>query len=212
MNDAHVVYLVLGSLLVLFVYERWRYDIVALIGLFALVLAGIVPAETAFTGFSHPAVVTVAAVLVVSQGLARCGVVDAVALLLQRVGSSTSAQVLTLTAVVTVCSALMNNVGALALLMPVAMRLAQRHEIPVSQLLMPLAFGSLLGGMTTLIGTPPNLIVGGFRADTFGEGYGFFAYAPVGIGVAVVGVLFMGLFGWRLLPRRTGQGSVDELF
>jgi di/tricarboxylate transporter len=145
--------------LVLFAWGRWRYDAVALGVLLALVLVGVVPAEGAFSGFGHPAVITVAAVLVVGRGLENSGVVDAIARQLLRAGSRPTAQVASSSGVVAVCSAFMNNVGALALLMPVAIRIARQSGNPRALLLMPLAFASLLGGMVTLIGTPPNIII-----------------------------------------------------
>ncbi|MEM8934608.1 MAG: SLC13 family permease, partial [Acidobacteriota bacterium] len=153
-----IVFAVLAGALVLFVVDRWRYDVVALVALLALAIPGIISADRAFAGFGHPAVITVAAVLVVSRGLAESGLVDWLAEALDRLGSSPVALVGGLTVTATVCSAFMNNVGALALLLPVALRLGQKHGVSPSVLLMPLAFGSLLGGMTTLIGTPPNII------------------------------------------------------
>jgi len=207
--------IVLGVLLVsmaLFMLERWRYDVVALIALITLALLGIVPAGEVFSGFGHPAVITVAAVLIVSRGLANSGVVDRLSRLLHGVGPSTVGQVAALTVVVTVCSAFMNNVGALALLMPVALRLGQRNGTSPSLLLMPLAFGSLLGGMTTLIGTPPNIIIGTYRAEVTGEPFRLFDYAPVGLVVAVVGLFFLAFLGWRLIPDRKSQDPIGEVF
>ena len=119
---------------------------------------------------------------------------------------------LVLTGTVLVLSAVMNNVGALALMLPVAMRMAREHARSPSLLLMPLAFGSLLGGLTTLIGTPPNIIISSYRASQTGEAFGMFAFSPVGVGVALVGLGFIVLLGWRLSPQREGQASADELF
>ncbi len=207
-----IVFFALGAALVLFIMDRWRYDLVALFVLLGLVIAGIIPGEEAFSGFAHPAVVTVAAILIVSQGLASSGVVDSIAAVLGKVGSSRTAQVAALTAVVTVCSAFMNNVGALALLMPVAIRIAAENDDSPSVLLMPLAFGSLLGGMTTLIGTPPNIIIGSYRAEVSDAPFGMFDYSPVGLGVAICGLAFISLVGWRLIPLRKGQSSSEAMF
>lgn len=203
---------VLLATLGLFIWGRWRYDLVALSALLVLVLTGIVPADEAFVGFGHPAVVTVAAVLVVSRGLIHAGVVELLAKSLSRIGTRPSVQVAVLTGLVAICSGFMNNVGALALLMPVAICLTRQDNRPPSLLLMPLAFGSLLGGLTTLIGSPPNVIVSSFRTQANLPPFGMFDFFPVGSGLVLVGVVFMALIGWRLLPARKGQPSPEELF
>ena len=206
------VFVVLLLALVLFVTERWRYDVIALLALLAVTLAGIVPGDKAFLGFGHPAVITVAAVLVVGRALQNAGLVDLLANWVSKVGDRVTLQVIALTGVVATLSAFMNNVGALALLLPIAIRMARKNGRPPSMLLMPLSFGSLLGGMTTLIGTPPNIIIASFRAQTDSGPFRMFDFAPVGIGVALVGILFMSLIGWRLIPQRKGQLSREELF
>jgi di/tricarboxylate transporter len=207
-----LVFAVLAAALVLFVWGRWRYDLVALGALLALVVPGIVEADRAFLGFGHPAVVTVAAVLVVSRGLERSGFVGKVARSMEGLGPRPILHLSALTTLVAVSSAFMNNVGALALFMPVAIRAAREHDRPASLFLMPLAFGSLLGGLTTLIGTPPNIIIATFRAEHMGEAFGMFDFAPVGAGVTLAGLLFIALGGWRLLPERRGEARPDELF
>ncbi len=212
MQPAHWVYLILAFALAGFVWGRIRYDLVALLALFACVLSGVVAAADAFAGFGHPAVVTVAAVLVLSKGFQQSGLVDAIARLTLKAGGAVTAQVLVLTLTVALLSAFMNNVGALALLLPVALRMAREHGHAPSLLLMPLAFGSLLGGLLTLIGTPPNVIVSSYRAQVVGEPYGLFEFAPVGGGVLAAGLVFLVLAGWRLTPRRKGPASSDELF
>lgn len=212
MHDAYWVFGILILTLAGFVWGRVRYDLVALLALFAGVVVGVVPAGEAFTGFGHPAVITVAAVLVLSRGFQRCGLVDVIAAQTLKAGGNIMAQLAVLTTSVAVLSAFMNNVGALALLLPVAVRMAREHGHPPSLLLMPLAFGSLLGGLMTLIGTPPNLIVAGYRGMHRGEPFGLFSFFPVGGGVALAGLVFLVLLGWRLAPRRRGQASPDELF
>jgi di/tricarboxylate transporter len=212
MNQIVVVFVVLALALVLFINGRWRYDVVALLALLAVTVAGIIPGEVAFAGFGHPAVITVAAVLVVSRGLRNSGVVDFLARPLFRVSDQPTSQVGALTSLVAGLSAFMNNVGALALLMPVALRMARKNGRSPSLLLMPLAFGSLLGGLVTLIGTPPNIIIATFRAETGAEPFRMFDFAPVGLGVALAGVLFVSLVGWRLVPQRKGATSREELF
>ncbi|MBD3658033.1 MULTISPECIES: SLC13 family permease [Marinobacter] len=209
-SEQGIVVAVLGLALVMFVWDRFRYDIVALLALLAMAVAGIVPGDRLFAGFGHPAVITVAAVLVISKGLVNAGVVDAIARLLGKVGSRPTLQVLTLTGVVAVCSGFINNVGALALLMPVAVWMSRQAGRSPSLLLMPLAFGSLLGGTMTLIGTPPNIIIASYRPGA--TPFGVFDFMPVGGVITLAGVAFIALLGWRLTPRRADGQSADPLF
>jgi len=212
MHEATWVFLILGLTLAGFVWGRYRYDLVALFALFAGVLTGVIPPATAFLGFGHPVVITVAAVLVLSRGFQHSGLVDWIAGQTLRAGAQVPMQLLVLTGTVAALSAFMNNVGALALLLPVALRMAREHDHSPSLLLMPLAFGSLLGGLMTLIGTPANVIIASFRAQHGDAAFGMFAFFPVGAGVTVAGLAFLVLIGWRLVPRRKGQASPDELF
>ncbi len=212
MADHTLVFIVLGLTLVAFVWGRFRYDLVALTALLGSVILGLVPGEQAFLGFGHPAVITVAAVLVLSRGFERSGVVDVIAEQVLKVGDRLFLQLTALTGTVVVLSGFMNNVGALALLLPVAMRLAREHDTSPSFLLMPLAFGSLLGGLTTLIGTPPNIIISSYRGSITGDNFGMFSFFPVGAVVAVAGLLFIVLVGWRLVPQRAGKASTEEMF
>nr|WP_290829579.1 SLC13 family permease [Halomonas sp.] len=207
-----LVFIVLGLTLAAFIWGRFRYDLVALAALLSSVMLGLVPAESAFMGFGHPAVITVAAVLVLSRGFERSGVVDIISNQVLKVGENLFLQLLVLVGTVLVLSGMMNNVGALALLLPVAMRLAREHNTSPSLLLMPLAFGSLLGGLTTLIGTPPNIIISSYRGEVTGESFSMFSFAPVGVVVALVGLAFIVMIGWRLTPKRSGQASTDEMF
>lgn len=208
-------WIIFGTLiltLVLFITGRWRYDIVALLALLIVTLTGLIPVERAFMGFSNPAVITVAAVLVLSRGLQNSGIVELIGQWLARLKGGITVQLLALTSIITVLSAFMNNVGALALFLPVVLELARKKQLRASALLMPIAFASLLGGMTTLIGTPPNIIVSSFREQTGAEPFGMFDFSPVGVGVAVVGVIFISLLGWRLIPDRRGRASLTNLF
>jgi len=212
MADSTLVFIVLGLTLAAFVWGRFRYDLVALAALLGSVMLGLVPGEEAFLGFGHPAVITVAAVLVISRGFERSGVVDVIAEQVLKVGERLFLQLAALTGTVVVLSGFMNNVGALALLLPVAMRLAREHDTSPSLLLMPLAFGSLLGGLTTLIGTPPNIIIATYRGSVTGENFGLFSFTPVGAAVALAGLAFILLIGWRLVPQRAGKASLDAMF
>ena len=197
----------LAATLALFIWGRVRYDVVALAALLTCVLLGLVPPADAFAGFGHPAVITVAAVLVLSAGLQSSGAIDALARRALPLKSGPVLAIVVLTAVGASLSAFVNNVGAMAMLMPLALQVAAKNELPPGRVLMPLSFGTILGGMTTLIGTPPNLIVSGFRAQATGESFGMFDFSPVGLGVAVVGVAFLALLGWRLVPRREPIGA-----
>ena len=205
--DQTLILAILAGTVALFAWGRWRHDVVALAALIASVLAGLVPSDAAFAGFGHPAVITVAGVLVLSRGLQSSGAVDVLARRVLPSAATPVTSIVILTALAAGLSAFMNNVGALALLMPVAIQASARQDLPPGQLLMPLAFGSILGGMTTLIGTPPNLIVSGYRRDTLGAGYGMFDFTPVGLAIAVAGVAFIALIGWRLVPARKRAGT-----
>lgn len=207
-----IVFLTLGLALILFAWGKLRYEVVALLALFVLVVSGIIPADDAFAGFGHPAVITVAAVLLISHGLQQSGLVDLVAGFLAKAGKGLLVQIIVLCVIVALASAFMNNIGALAILMPVALHLARRSNNPPSYVLMPIAFASILGGMMTLIGTPPNIIVATFRAEATGAAFGMFDFTPVGLSVAVAGLLFITLVGWRLLPKREPQESSKDLF
>ncbi len=200
------ILLILAATMALFIWGRWRHDIVAVAALLACVVAGLVPGEQAFAGFGHPAVITVAAVLVLSHALQTTGAVDALTRLVLPRNAGPAAAIAALSGLAALLSGFMNNVGALALLMPLAGETARRLEMPPGRVLMPVAFGSILGGMTTLIGTPPNLIVAGFRANTGAGSFAMFDFTPVGLVVALAGLAFIATIGWRLVPRRERSG------
>jgi di/tricarboxylate transporter len=212
-TDQLVVFSTLGLVLILFIWGRWRYDLVALFALLVVTIYGLVSPEAAFSGFGHPAVITVAAVLIVSKALFNSGMVDYIVSILGKVGENPKIQMAFLVLAVTVCSGFMNNIGALALFMPVAIKMARKGGYSPGMLLMPLAFGSLLGGLITQVGTPPNIIISIFRSETAAAApFRMFDFMPVGAGVALAGVLFIILLGWKLIPRRKGQLSREELF
>ncbi|GLP96031.1 SLC13 family permease [Paraferrimonas sedimenticola] len=193
---------ILSVTIVAFLSGRWRHDLIALGALLACVVFGLVHADNAFIGFGHPAVITVACVLVLSSGLQHTGAVD---LLAKYTLPKNSGPTLTIGALMTIgalLSSFMNNVGAMALLMPLAIQLSGRLQLTPGKILMPLAFGTILGGMTTLIGTPPNLIVSGFRSQAGLGHFGMFDFTPIGVMVAAVGVTFVALIAWRWIPNR----------
>lgn len=208
-----IVFGTLALALILFVSGRWRYDVVALAALLVVAVTGVVPGDQVFAGFGHPAVITVAAVLIISRAILNTGVVDSTVRLLSRAGNHPTLLVAALTTLVALCSGFMNNIGALALFLPVAIRMARNTGVSPSVLLMPMAFGSLLGGLLTLIGTPPNIIIAMFRAQTpAASPFRMFDFMPVGTAVTAAGVIFIALLGWRLIPRRKSPPSREDLF
>jgi di/tricarboxylate transporter len=201
---------IMAAMMVLFVWGRLRYDVVAALGLLAAVAVGIVPVKEAFSGFSDDIVIIVASALVVSAAIGRSGVMERGLALVAPYARTTSLQVLVLAGTVGVLSAFIKNIGALAMLIPVAFQLSKRSGTPVSVYLMPMAFAALLGGIVTLVGTSPNIIVARLRQELIGQPFGMFDFAPVGIGLAVAGIAFLGV-GWRLIPKdRTGSASLGE--
>ncbi len=197
-----------AALLVLLVWGRIRYDLTAFAALVVAVLAGLVPGETAFSGFGHPAVVIIALVLIVSRGLANSGAIERAAAALLSPERPVPLHVGVMATTGALLSAVVNNVAALALLMPLDAEAAQKAGRPVGRSLMALSFATILGGMITLIGTPPNIVVAQYREETFGAPFAMFDFAPVGGVVAFVGILFVATVGWRLLPARTGAGDM----
>ena len=252
-TDQIVISLIIIITFGLFIWGRWRYDIISLLALFSLVfmdsiLGGkssrlISDPGQAFMGFAHPAVITVAAVLVISRALRNSGVVDLMARYLRPLTHQQTTHITSLGGLIAILSAFMNNVGALALMLPVALKTAWEQKRSPSLLLMPIAFASILGGMITMIGTPPNIIIASMRKqqqelllsiavsdkdsqaaaylkqmnmvpDTFEPApFGLFDFTPVGGIIAILGVLFVALVGWRLVPRERGvQPSSGSLF
>jgi di/tricarboxylate transporter len=188
---------------VLFVTERIRMDVVALLVLVSLALTGLVTPEEALSGFSNMAVVTVWAVLILSGGLARTGLANRIGQQVLRIAGSSEARLIAVIMLTAgVLSGIMNNIGVAALLLPVVVDIAHRTRRPPSKLLMPLAFGALLGGLTTLIGTPPNILVSEVQRRYGLDPFQMFDYTPTGVFVLLAGVAFVTLLGRRLLPSR----------
>jgi di/tricarboxylate transporter len=212
-QDQLILFTLLGFVFIFLIWGRWRYDVVAFCARLAALIAGVVPGEQAFSGFGHPATVIIALVLIVSRGLSNSGAIELIARFVVDSSRSVSVHIGILAGVGAALSAVMNNVAALALLMPVDMQAASNANRSPALTLMPLSFATILGGMVTLIGTPPNIIIAAFRAETLGESYGMFDFAPVGGVCAIVGVLFVMLVGWRLIPaERTKHDTGKELF
>jgi di/tricarboxylate transporter len=195
------------------VWGRWRYDLVAFVALLAAILTGLVPSSEAFAGFGHPAVVIIALVLIVSRGLSNSGAIELLARYFVSGTRKLAAHISIMSSLAAILSAIMNNVAALALLMPLDIQAAAKAERSPALSLMPISFASILGGMITLIGTPPNIVIAEFRNDALGTPYRMFDFAPVGLACAIVGVIYVTLIGWRLLPKeRKAEDSGKELF
>jgi di/tricarboxylate transporter len=212
MFDQLAILGIIITVLVLFIWGKWRYDIVALMALGACSLFGLVPIDELFSGFGHPATVTVAIVLILGYGLTRSGVIERMAKVIDPISATPSLHIAALIFIVAFLSMFMNNVGALALLMPVAIQSTIKAGRSPATVLMPLSFGSILGGLVTLIGTPPNIIISSYRKEVTGEAFKMFDFAPVGGVITVAGLLFLVLIGWRLVKVRKTSSGNDSLF
>ena len=201
-TDQIILFSLFGLVFALLLWGRYRYDLVAFAALMVGVVLGVVPTKDAFSGFGHPATIVVALVLVVSAGLVRSGAVFLITRTLVDSTRALGSHIALMGAIGGVLSAFMNNVAALALLMPVDVQTARKAKRPPGLSLMPLSFATILGGMATLIGTPPNIIIASFREDALGAPFKMFDFAPVGGLTAIAGLAFVALVGWRLIPRR----------
>ncbi len=200
MSDQIILFSLLGVVFGLLVWGKIRYDLVAFGALIVAIVIGVVPQEAAFAGFGHHATVIIALVLIVSRGLSNSGAIELIAHRIIDGGRSLFMHISVMSGVSAVLSAVMNNVAALALLMPIDLQAAKKAKRNVALTLMPLSFASILGGMITLIGTPPNIIIASFREKAVGEPFGMFDFSPVGAVTALVGVAFIVLVGWRMIP------------
>jgi di/tricarboxylate transporter len=199
-SDQAVLFTLLAAVFGLLVWGKIRYDLVAFGALIVAIIIGVVPQEDAFSGFGHHATVIIALVLIVSRGLSNSGAIELIARHVIDGGRSLFMHIGVMSGVAAVLSAIMNNVAALALLMPIDIQAAKKAKRNVALSLMPLSFASILGGMITLIGTPPNIIIASFREQALGEPFGMFDFSPVGVVVALAGVIFIVTIGWRLIP------------
>ena len=210
--DQIFLFVLLVVVFALLIWGRVRYDVVAFGALIVAYIGGVIPKGDVFAGFGHPATVIIALVLIVSHGLFRSGAIEVLARHLVDASRSLALHIAAMSAIAAALSALMNNVAALALLMPVDMQAAAKAKRSPALTLMPLSFASILGGMVTLIGTPPNVVIATFREEALGEPYKMFDFAPVGLVVATVGVVYVSLVGWRLIPvARRSHDSAREL-
>ncbi|MEM7196045.1 MAG: SLC13 family permease [Pseudomonadota bacterium] len=212
-SDQITLFSLLAVVFGLLIWGRIRYDLIAFSALVAAIVIGVVPEEQAFDGFGHHATVIIALVLIVSRGLSNSGAIELIAKYVIDAGRSLFMHISIMSGVAAALSAIMNNVAALALLMPIDIQAAAKAKRSPALSLMPLSFASILGGLITMIGTPPNIIIAAFRGEALGEPFGMFDFSPVGIVAAVAGVLFIALVGWRLIPVSRGdQGAGKKLF
>ena len=207
-----ILFSLIGFVLVGLLWGRWRYDLVAFAALVAGVILGVIPAHDAFSGFGHEATIIVALVLVISAGLMRSGAVDLITRVAIDRTRSLGAHITLMGVIGGTLSAFMNNVAALALLMPVDIQAARQSDRSASRSLMPLSFATILGGMVTLIGTPPNIIIASYRNEALGAPFAMFDFAPVGLACALAGLAFIALIGWRMIPNhKDNPNPMQEL-
>ncbi len=209
-SDQIILFALFGLVFAMFLWGRFRYDLVAFSALLLGVVLGPVPADDAFSGFGHPATLVVALVLIVSAGLVRSGAVSLITRTLVDPERSLGSHIAFMGSIGGVLSAFMNNVAALALLMPVDIQTAKKAGRAARLSLMPLSFCTILGGMVTMIGTPPNIVIATIRKDNLGESFSMFDFAPVGGVTALAGLVFVALIGWRLIPNRDGEGAISD--
>jgi di/tricarboxylate transporter len=209
-SEQGFLFALFGAVFVLLIWGRIRYDLVAFGALVVAVIGGFVTPDEAFSGFGHPAVVIIALVLIVSRGLLNSGAVEMISGVVLSSNRSLPLHIGVMSVVGAGLSAIINNVAALALLMSLDIEAAEKAKRAAALSLMPLSFATILGGMITLIGTPPNIVIAQYRERALGESYGMFDFAPVGLCVATVGILFVALIGWRLIPSRERPGNIHN--
>ena len=209
-----LVLVILAAAVILFVSERLRVDLIALLVLITLRITGLITIEEAFSGFASPAVITVWSVYIVSGGLFKSGIADILANFMLRLSGQSYLRLLFIIMItVGIMSSFMNNIGAVAILLPAVVSAGRKINVAPSKLLIPMAFTSLLGGKMTLIGTPPNILATSIMESYGGmEPFGFFDFTPMGAIVLVVGILYFLLIGNHLLPDRTPSGQLSESY
>ena len=211
MSDQHLLSLTILSLLGLFIWGKFRYDALAAGALVVLIILGVIPANQAFDGFAHPAVITVALVLIISQGLKNSGLTGLVG---KVIGGKTFTQfqfLISLLFIAAILSSFINNIGALAILLPITLNICQKMDWHPSRFLMPLAFACILGGMNTTIGTPPNIIISEYKSTISSAGFNFFDFSYVGLSVTILSILFISIIGNKLIHLRENSNAGSSL-
>ena len=210
-SDQNILVITICVLVGLLIWGRWRYDAVTLVALAALVLFEVIPINSAFSGFGHPAVIIVALVLLISRGLQESGFVGLIGGQLSKIPLSENQFLLVILVTAAALSSFMNNIGAMAILLPVTIAVCQQNNWNPPKFLMPLAFASILGGMNTMIGTPPNIIISQYRETYTGTSFNFFDFSFVGVAVSLLGVIFIAFLGYRLVKVRQEAGDEIKL-
>lgn len=213
-NQTILLLLIILAAVILFISNKLRYDVTAVIILMIAVLFNIIPLEQTFIGFANPAVITVACVMIISKIITNSGVLLPIISFIEKYSDNQLVYISLLTVITASLSAFMNNVGALGLMMPIALKISSKSKLPLSKVLMPMAFASVLGGLCTAIGTPSNILISSFRMDYLGEPYHLLDFTPMGIIIAIASLSFIIMLGWRILPNRQSniqQESMNKL-
>ena len=211
MSDQHILSIAIITLLGLFIWSKYRYDALAAGALVILIILGVIPANQAFDGFAHPAVITVALVLIISQGLKNSGLTGLVGKLIGGRSFTKFQFLICLLSIAAVLSSFINNIGALAILLPITLNICQKMGWHPSRFLMPLAFACILGGMNTTIGTPPNIIISEYKSTISEAGFNFFDFSYVGLSITVLSIIFIAVIGNRLIRLRDDAASGSSL-
>lgn len=203
---------VLGAALLMFIKDRFRYDVVALLVMIVIILLGILPYEVVLANFGHPVIIIVGCMFVVSQAIVQSGLIDSIVNRLPFLHHRPILALFFLITIVTLVSGFVNNIGALAMVIPIALHIARKNNTPITFFLLPLAFASHLGGYLTLIGTPRNILISDFRHSATGSSFEMFDFLPLGLAIAVTGIIFITFYAWRFLPRNTSMAndSLDQ--
>ena len=211
MSDQSILSIAIITLLGLFIWSKYRYDALAAGALVILIILGVIPANQAFDGFAHPAVITVALVLIISQGLKNSGLTGLVGKLIGGKSFTKFQFLICLLFIAAVLSSFINNIGALAILLPITLNICQKMGWHPSRFLMPLAFACILGGMNTTIGTPPNIIISEYKSTISEAGFNFFDFSYVGLSITVLSIIFIAVIGNRLIRLRDDAASGSSL-
>ena len=211
MSDQHLLSITILSLLGLFIWGKFRYDALAASALVVLIILGVIPTNQAFNGFAHPAVITVALVLIISQGLKNSGLTGLVGKIIGGKSFTQFQFLISLLFIAAILSSFINNIGALAILLPITLNICQKMDWHPSRFLMPLAFACILGGMNTTIGTPPNIIISEYKSTISDSGFNFFDFSYVGLSVTVLSILFISIIGNKFIQLRENSNSGSSL-
>jgi di/tricarboxylate transporter len=211
MNDQYLLSITIITLLGLFIWSKFRYDALAAGALVVLVIMGVIPANQAFDGFAHPAVITVALVLIISQGLKNSGLTGLVGKLIGTKSFTKFQFLISLLFIAAILSSFINNIGALAILLPITLNICQKMDWHPSRFLMPLAFACILGGMNTTIGTPPNIIISEYKSTISDSGFNFFDFSYVGLTITILSIFFIAIIGNKFIQLREQSGSGPAL-